>query len=268
MKKLLAVDMDGTCLTDRKKITETTMLALKKAADNGIVIVPTTGRALDSLPRQLIGQPFYRYVITSNGARLYDVQEKKTLYSSLIPQKNAISILLDAKKHGLGRTAHVENQNIVEGDMLNLKGRLVYKKDTKETVKTKDIIQTIKEKNGDVEEVQLFFFNEKKKWWAKDIVHKNKNYTASFGKDYVEIYNGETSKGIALAKLAKILGFTKDDIICIGNGENDLTMFEQSGLKIAVANADPSLKPKADWVVSSNNKDGVAEAIEKILSSK
>lgn len=268
MKKLLAIDMDGTLLTDSKKITEKTMLALKQAVDHGIVIVPTTGRSLDCLPRQLIGQAFFRYVITSNGARLYDMKEKKTLYASLIEQKNAINLLLEGKKRGLGLTAHVENQNIVEGVILNLQGRFLYKKDTAETIKTKDIMQTIKEKNGNVEEIQLFFFNERKKWWAKDIIHKNKNCSASFGKNYVEIYNGETSKGIALAKLAEILGFTKEDIICIGNGENDLTMFEQSGLKIAVANADPSLKPKADWVVSTNNKNGVAEAIEKILSSK
>lgn len=266
MKKLLAIDMDGTLLTDSKKITEKTMLALKKAADSGIVIVPTTGRSLDCLPRKLIGQDFYRYVITSNGARLYDMKEKKTLYASLIPQKNAINLLLEGKKRGLGLTAHVENQNIVEGFSLNLKGRLIYKKDTSDTIKTKDIIQTVKEKNGDVEEVQFFFFKEQKKWWAKDIVQKNKDYTASFGGTYVEMYNKDTSKGVALAKLAEILGFTKEDIICIGNGENDLTMFEQAGLKIAVANADPGLKSKADWVVASNQKDGVAEAIEKMLN--
>ena len=268
MKKLLAIDMDGTLLTNSKKITEKTMIALKQAADRGIVIVPATGRSLDCLPRTLIGQDFYRYVITSNGARLYDTKEKRTLYASLIPQKNAINLLLEGKKHGLGLTAHVENQNIVEGFSLNLKGRLIYKKDTEDTIKTKDIIQTVKEKNGDVEEVQLFFFKEQKKWWAKDIVRKNKDYTASFGATYVEIYNNDTSKGIALAKLAQILGFTKEDIICIGNGENDLTMFEQSGLKIAVENAEPGLKAKADWVVASNQKDGVSEAIEKILSFK
>ncbi len=268
MKKLLAIDMDGTCLTDHKKITERTMLALKKAADNGYIIVPTTGRSLDSLPRQLIGQKFYRYVITSNGARVYDVQDKKTLYCALIPQKSAINLLLEGRKHGLGLTAHVENQNIIEGAMLNLKGRLVYKKDTEDAIKTKDILQTIKEKNGDVEEVQFFFFNERKKMRAMEIVNENKNYTSSFGRIYVEMCSPNASKGIALAKLAEILGIAKEDVICIGNGENDLTMFEQSGLKIAVKNAEPALKFKANWVVASNNQDGVAEAIDKMFALK
>ena len=62
MVKLLAVDMDGTCLTSKKKISERTMSALKQAADKGIIVVPITGRSLDCLPRQLINESFYRYV--------------------------------------------------------------------------------------------------------------------------------------------------------------------------------------------------------------
>lgn len=262
MVKLLAVDMDGTCLTDKKKISERTMSALKQAANNGIIVVPITGRSLDCLPRQLINETFYCYVVLSNGARIFDVQNKKTLYSALIPQKNAISLLLEGKKCGLGLTAHVDNQNIVEGFMLNLKGRLIYKKDTADAIKTKNIVETVKAINGDVEEIQFFFFNEKAAQSARYIVKAN-NFTASFGRFYVEVYSKDTSKGIALRTLADILGISKNEIMSIGNGENDLTMFEESGTKIAVENAEPCLKAKADFVVASNNADGVAEAIEK-----
>ena len=151
MKKLLAIDMDGTCLNDKKRITEKTMQALKKAADNGIIIVPTTGRSLDCLPRQLLEEKFYRYVIASNGARIYDRQEQKTLYESLIPAKKAMAVLSEGKKRRLGLVARVENQNIVEGVKLNILARLIYKKDSEDSIKTKNIIQTLKEKNCDVE---------------------------------------------------------------------------------------------------------------------
>lgn len=265
MIKLLTIDMDGTLLTDRKKVTEKNMLALKKAAQNGVIVVPVTGRSFDCLPRQLIGQDFYRYVIASNGARIYDTREKKTLYSSLIPQKNAINLLLEGKKHGLGLTARVENQTIVEGAMLNLKARLIYKKDSQDSIKTKDIVQVIKQMNSDVEEVQLFCFDEKKKWWAKDIAQRNKDYNSTFGRIYVEIYNKNASKGIALRTLADILGISKSEIMSIGNGENDLAMFEESGIKIAVDNAELCLKERADFIVASNNMSGVAEAIEKYI---
>lgn len=263
MVKLLAVDMDGTCLTDKKRLTARTMSALKQAANKGIIVVPITGRSLDCLPRQLISESFYRYVILSNGARIFDVQNKKTVYSTLIPKKNAISLLMEGKKHGLGLTAHVKNQNIIEGTSLYLKGRLIYKKDAKDAIKTKDIIQTIKEFNGDVEEIQFFFFNEQAEKSTRKIVKDNSDFSASFGRIYVEMYNKETSKDVALRTLADILGISKSEIMSIGNGENDLTMFEESGIKIAVDNAELCLKAKADLIVSSNNADGVAEAIEK-----
>ena len=263
MIRLLAVDMDGTCLTSKKRITDRTMTALRQASEKGVIIVPITGRSLDCLPRQLIGEDFYRYVITSNGARIIDVQSNKTLYSKLIPQKNAIAILLEGKRCGLGLTAHVKNQNIIEGTSLYLKGRLLYKKDAKDAIRTKNVVNKIKELNGNVEEIQLFFFNEKAEKNARKIVKEAPELSASFGSIYVEIYSKDTSKGLAIRTLSGILGISKDEIMCIGNGENDLTMFEESGVKIAVDNAEPCLKAKADLIVSSNNADGVAEAIEK-----
>ena len=266
MIKLLAIDMDGTCLNNRKKITEKTMTALKAAADKSILVIPATGRSLDSLPHQLKEETFYRYVITSNGARVTDVKENKTLFSALIPLQDAIKILSEGKQRKLGLTAHAENKNVVEGAPLALKGKLVYGKDTKDSKVTNDITLYLKEKKADVEEVQLFFFSERNRWWAKDIAAKNKGYTSAFGENYVEFCSSETSKGIALAYLAEQLGIEKEEIACIGDGENDLTMFENSGLKIAVGNADVALQAKADLVVATNKKDGVAEAIEKILS--
>lgn len=268
MKKLLAIDMDGTCLTDKKKITDKTLNALKEAARNGIAVVPTTGRSLDSLPRQLLKEDFFRYAITSNGARVYDAKEGKTLFASLVPKQEALSLLSEAKNKKLGLTAHVENQNIVEGFWLNLKGRLIYKKDTENSIKTKNILQTVENLSGDAEEIQFFFFNAKQKEAARNIVARHPDYASSFGRIYVEIYRKDVSKGAAIKKLAEWLGIEKRDVACVGNAENDLTMFDASNLKIAVGNADEDLKNKADLIVATNNDDGVAEAVEKILAGR
>lgn len=114
-----------------------------------------------------------------------------------------------------------------------------------------------------MEEIQFFFFNENEEKSTKNIVKNNKDVSASFGRIYVEMYSKDTSKGVALRALVDILGISQKEIMSIGNGENDLTMFEESGVKIAVENAEPCLKAKADLIVASNNDDGVAEAIEK-----
>lgn len=53
MIKLLAVDMDGTCLDSRSRMTERTLIALRRAASAGITVVPTTGRNLGCIPHRL-----------------------------------------------------------------------------------------------------------------------------------------------------------------------------------------------------------------------
>ena len=80
---------------------------------------------------------------------------------------------------------------------------------------------------------------------------------------YAEIFSKEASKGRALAALAEKLGIEKQEIACIGDGENDLSMFEASGLKIAMGNAVSGLKEQADYITATNNRDGVAEAVYK-----
>ena len=93
MIRLLAIDMDGTCLTSRKRITDSTLSALSDAAARGVEIVPTTGRALTCLPHQLEDCQFYRYVISSNGARVTDTRTGETLHTCLMPWDRASASL-------------------------------------------------------------------------------------------------------------------------------------------------------------------------------
>ena len=71
----------------------------------------------------------------------------------------------------------------------------------------------------------------------------------------------------ALAALAEHLGIRKEEIACIGDGENDLSMFRVSGLKIAMGNGVPELKEQADHVTGTNRHKGAAEAIKKYILS-
>ena len=92
--RLLAVDMDGTCLNSRSQMTAETIHALEAAAKAGIIVVPTTGRSLSCLPHRLAGrQNIYRYVISSNGAPVADCREKKEWMQTLIPKEQALRLV-------------------------------------------------------------------------------------------------------------------------------------------------------------------------------
>lgn len=75
------------------------------------------------------------------------------------------------------------------------------------------------------------------------------------------------SKKHAIHRLMEILGVTKDEIIGIGDSNNDLPLFEAVGLKIAMGNATSLLKESADYIAPPVEKDGVADVIEKFILS-
>ena len=87
--KLIASDLDGTLLRNDKSISEETGKALEKAREAGIYFVPSTGRALEAVPVEVMALPGVEYVITSNGAAVYSVSGGTRIYESLVPGRSS-----------------------------------------------------------------------------------------------------------------------------------------------------------------------------------
>jgi hydroxymethylpyrimidine pyrophosphatase-like HAD family hydrolase len=82
---------------------------------------------------------------------------------------------------------------------------------------------------------------------------------------YLDITHPLANKGVALTEIAKLLGIPLAEIAVIGDGSNDVAMFERSGLSIAMGNASPQVKRKADFATDSNRHDGFAKAIKRFI---
>ena len=124
MIKLLAIDMDGTWL-----------------------------------PHQLTDQnSLFRYVISSNGAKVTDYHAQKTLYQSEIPKQTALSLLNACQNEKLGITAHIRHEYLLQGHSLVFLGRLIYGKDARKVRYVQNMEQTIQELSCDVKELQIYFF--------------------------------------------------------------------------------------------------------------
>jgi Cof subfamily protein (haloacid dehalogenase superfamily) len=82
---------------------------------------------------------------------------------------------------------------------------------------------------------------------------------------YLDITHPLANKGVALTEIAKLLGVPMAEIAAIGDGSNDVAMFERSGLSIAMGNASPQVKRKAHFATDSNRHDGFAKAIEQFI---
>ncbi|MGN1021726.1 MAG: HAD hydrolase family protein [Aristaeellaceae bacterium] len=265
MIKLLAIDMDGTCLTSRKRITDSTLSALSDAAKAGVEVVPTTGRALTCLPHQLAGCGFYRYVISSNGARVTDTRTGETLHACLLPWDRALDILNACDSPGVGLTAHVDNEFLLQGRALAVMGRMVYGEDAVRARTVPELSALLKTEHAGVEELQLFFLRRGARPHVLDALKAFPGHSLSCSGRYVEIGDGGATKGTALTMLADRLGIAREEIACIGDSANDLPMFASSGLRFAVGNAVPELKAQADVLLPDNDHDGAACAIRRHL---
>ena len=82
---------------------------------------------------------------------------------------------------------------------------------------------------------------------------------------YLDMTHPDANKGTALLELAQLLGVPLEHIAVIGDGRNDVAMFERSGFAIAMGNASDSVKGAADAVTTGNNENGVAHAIRDII---
>ncbi|MFR2885032.1 MAG: HAD family hydrolase [Merdibacter sp.] len=109
MIRLLAVDMDGTCLNRKNQISEQNMAALRRLAQSGIQIVPASGRASTCLPHQLRAAPLlFRYAITSNGARVDDVRGHCLFYRD----HPDTALLSDCQTLRIGVSAHIAEHTL------------------------------------------------------------------------------------------------------------------------------------------------------------
>ena len=82
---------------------------------------------------------------------------------------------------------------------------------------------------------------------------------------YLDVTSPLANKGAALSEIAKRLGVPLAEVVTIGDGANDIAMFERSGLSIAMGNAAPQVQRAADLVTESNSEDGFATAIERFI---
>jgi Cof subfamily protein (haloacid dehalogenase superfamily) len=81
---------------------------------------------------------------------------------------------------------------------------------------------------------------------------------------YLEIIRNGVDKATALLALGQQLGIAPSEMIAIGDMDNDIAMLHMAALGIAMGNAPVNVQAEADWVTDTNNRDGVAIAIERL----
>ncbi|MBE6149473.1 MAG: HAD family phosphatase [Firmicutes bacterium] len=260
--KLIAIDLDGTLLTDDKKITEETKDYLMSLKKMGYIIVIATGRNLKSAYFVTDGAPFAHCIISSSGASVFDNLNKKLLKEEALPLDKVCDI------------SKLYNDNIKYIEFNDMEFHNIFGKDIKESEVVNEVVdmdEFLKDKN-DILQLAIAFNDDEIATKTNDYIKNNIDglnpYTArcTYSEHlYIEVLKEGVSKYSAISYLARLCGISNDNIIAIGDSENDLTMVKNSGVGVAMKNAVSELKQVAKYVTKSNNDNGVIEFLKLYL---
>lgn len=265
--KLIAMDLDGTLNNDEKRITKKTIAALMAAQQRGIRLALASARPSPGLYKErdiLRMGEFGGILMSYNGGRIVDAATGKTLFETAMDIRQTkrvlrfletlpvTPILDDGKQfYVTDRTGYkVEyecwNNGMVCSEVENLSDFLDF-------APVKILMSVMPEKLSAVQQRIAAFLPEE-----LTVVQ-----TAPF---YLEIIPKRINKGQGVLDICGALGIKAEEVIAFGDAANDIPMLRSAGIGVAMDNAAQNVKQEADYVTLSNNDDGIAAALEKLLS--
>jgi len=266
--RVLAVDVDGTLtVPGTNEVPEQVLAALRQFVSTGRVLVLATGKKFTSVKCLCESLELRGPLIACNGSLVHDAQSGRILKARFLPSELYVSVL-EALAPYLSRSVAVFTESDIVCCSCNYASHLL----TAIGEPTTRFVASLRELAQ--EPVAKILVAPSPPAELRQVKHL---LIASFGDRlsvtitselFVEVMAGETSKGAALKDLADGMGFTKDQIGCIGDSDNDLSMFAVSGLRIAVANASRAVLMAADIVVPSALDGGAAEAVYRTVAGR
>lgn len=270
--KLIALDLDGTLLGPDKLLSAENAAALERAAREGIEIVPATGRFYRGMPQIIRDLPYVRYVITINGAQVFDVARQQTVCGSEIPWQRAVSVMerldglpviYDCFQNGWGwmtqRLYDQVERYTENGHTLDMLRQL--------RTPVPELKAFLKERAAGVQKIQMFFQDmELRAAMLRSLPEEFPDLVVSTAiVNNIEINSREATKGVALEKLAAHLGVPAAQTMAFGDDLNDIPMLRAAGIGVAMKNAAEEVKRAADYVTDSCDDSGVAHAMRHFL---
>lgn len=274
--KLVALDLDGTLFDNSSHISERNLTAIRSITDKGIHVVISTGRPFEGIPFDQIKGTGINYAITANGSGIYEISTGKCLYENAMDEELVTPILNFLLTRDIHMDAFIGGKGYTPVQCVETAQKLTVPSSIKNyiiTTRTRldNILQFIHENQLKVQKMTLNFYPTAdgtlidRETVRKFLMSNPSITTVCGGYNNLEFTRADANKGIGLRKLAEILGVNPDATMAIGDTENDLAIIEAAGIGVAMGNATDAVKARADYVTTTNTKDGVAAAIEHFI---
>lgn len=265
--KLLVLDVDGTLLNDEREISKRTLAALLKVQQTGVRIVLASGRptyGLMPLAKTLELGNYGGFVLSYNGCQIIKAQNGEILFERRINPEMLPYLEKKARKNGFAIftyhndtliTDSPDNEYIKNEALLN--NLKIIKEDEFSTAI--DFAPCKCMLVSDKEEALI----ELEQHWEKRLAGTLDAFRSE--PYFLEVVPCGVNKANTLGALLEHLGVTREEVIAVGDGVCDVTMLQLAGMGVAMGHSQDSVKVCADYVTASNEEDGVALAVEKLI---
>lgn len=238
--KLIALDMDGTLLNSNHMVDNRTKEAIQKAMDQGVHVVLSTGRSIQTCYSYAEELGLTSYLVTCNGGEVWTM--KKELLERHILETDIVEKLWNLGS-GLGVYMWmIATERFFSGERPKDFYDYTWLKFGMDSEDTDKLDQAVKE---------LSYF--------ADLEITNSIPTN------IEINPKGVSKASALNHVCQKIGITMDEVMACGDSLNDMKMIQEAGVGVAMGNAQEAIKKVANHITDTNNNFGVAKAIEHFV---
>jgi hydroxymethylpyrimidine pyrophosphatase-like HAD family hydrolase len=249
------------------------MTAVQKAIEQGVHVIPCTGRVYDMLPPQLLTQKGIRYCVTGHGARAYDREQNISLYEDLIPAKQAAALMQILEGKGLYNEIAANSTIYFEKAIIdNLDISLVpehhvwYVRDNCFTAVEKPSEYFLAHNIG-VEKMNIYGIPKGMQQEIYDAVTATGfiKHTRPGAGSNLEFAHYTLDKLKAVDSILNKIGVSYKDTLAIGDSSSDVEIIKASAVGIAMGNAPDNIKAYADDITGLNINDGLAQAFERYV---
>lgn len=265
---VVALDLDGTLLTDDLRITERSRAAVRRARERGVSVLLASARPPRSMRRYHRDLELDTPLIAYNGALVWDVEQGRPLFHEpLVPDAaRALVAFLRQQHPELNISLECSDRWYIDDLTEEVRGSIErYEVDPPHGVAC--LAQVLADEAEAISKV-LFRGNmqtAQRLLAALPPDLAERLHVTTSGDWFCEVMAAGATKAAAIAWTAAHLGLDPAGILAIGDSPNDIPMLQAAALGVAMENAAPTVKAAADVVTASNNEDGVAQAIERYV---
>lgn len=272
--RLFVTDLDGTLLNSDKKITADNKAALKKLVDSGVEVVLASGRHPALIRGYADELGLNTPIVACNGAMVKDLKTEELMYINKMSSKSILKVLEVAGKFQVDYWIYERDGIYYNRETETVRGYLskngTRMSAAKVSFKQIDNLEELLENNGGIAKVLLVFAGrEEVKMELFNELSKIHDVEPCFSdKVYLDVMNKGVNKKNGIEFYASNKGISKEEIITIGDNDNDIQMLEYAGLGIAMGNATEGAKKISKYISRDCDCSGVSHAVYKIIEGE